>query len=135
MSVFIPHWGAHGPRTTLIPVRAATTCDADTPAAIAEAVRELIAVFHERNRRAHSAVKLVFFTATPDLRSAKPAAAARAHGWSDAQFLCLAEMPTDDDVPRCLRALVYVEADPLLLTLTPVYLRGAVQLRPDLADD
>jgi chorismate mutase len=118
-----------------VPVRLATTCDADTPSAIAEAVAELIHCFHDRNPRARDAVKLVFFTATSDLRSAKPALAARRNGWAEAQFLCLAEMPTDDDLPRCLRALVYVDCEKLSSALVPVYLRGATALRPDLASE
>jgi chorismate mutase len=118
----------------VVTVRLATTCDADTPDAIASAIRELIETFHHRNDCGPAAVALVLFTATHDLRSAKPAAAARAAGWQHAQFLCLAEMPTDDDLPRCLRALAFVTrgvgADPL----KPVYLRGATALRPDLLD-
>ncbi len=130
----VPKWLPNGAATAmLLPVRVATTCEADTPSAIEDAVRELIATFHDRNPRAHDAVKLVLFTATADLRSAKPAVAARASGWADAQFLCLAEMPTDDDLPRCLRALVYLECGSTSTQLVPVYLRGATALRPDLA--
>lgn len=132
MSPFVPKWGQPAIINALVPVRLATTCDADTPSAIAEAVTELIREFHGRNPRAFDAVKLVIFTATSDLRSAKPAVAARANGWPDAQFLCLAEMPTDDDLPRCIRALVYVECDGSSSTVAPVYLRDAIALRPDL---
>lgn len=116
----------------LVPVRVATTCAEDSPVAIDAAVDELIRAFHDRNDCGPAAVRIVIFTATADLRSAKPAAAARRAGWTAAQYLCLAEMPTDDDLPRCLRALVFVErgigADPL----RPVYLNGTPSLRPDL---
>jgi chorismate mutase len=118
----------------LMPVRLATTCASDTADNIADAVRELVEAFHSRNDCGPTAVTLVLFTATPDLRSAKPAAAARAAGWQHAQLLCLAEMPTETDVPYCLRALVFVVRGPGADPLKPVYLRGAAVLRPDLLD-
>jgi chorismate mutase len=117
----------------LTPVRLATTCREDSPTAIADAVRELVAVFHTRNQCTPSSVRIALFTATSDLRTVKPAAAARLAGWADAQFLCLAEMPTDDDLSRCLRVLLLVERAPGAPPLRPVYLNGAQSLRPDLA--
>ena len=117
-------------------VRLATSCSADTAAAIEIAVQELVEAFHTRNADcAHAAVTLVIFTATADLHAAKPAAAARRAGWSAAQFMCLAEMPINDDVPLCIRALVYVERLKTTSPLRPVYLREAQRLRPDLVGD
>ena len=137
MKTYMPLWSApyHGLSATLASVRVATTCSVDTAAAIAAAVQDLVSRFHERNEIGRERVKLVLFTATSDLRSAKPAAAARAAGWNNAQFLCLAEMPTSDDLPRCIRALVYVECTQYTSPLKPVYLNGAQSLRPDLVDD
>jgi chorismate mutase len=123
------------PTDTVVAVRLATTCRHDSTEAIADAVTELVQAFHARNDVGRAMVRVAIFTATPDLRAAKPAAAARAAGWTNAQFLCLAEMPTDDDLPRCIRALLLVNrgagADPL----RPVYLNGTQALRPDLAFD
>jgi chorismate mutase len=117
-------------RPTLVPLRIATTATADTPAAIADAIAELVRTVHKRNDFGPLAVRIVLFSATADLRAMKPARAARDAGWTAAEYLCLAEMPTDDDVARCIRALVFVArgvgADPL----TPVYLRDAASLRP-----
>lgn len=118
-----------------VAIRLATTCREDSVAAIADAVTELVTAFHQRNDAGPEAVRLVIFTATPDLTAAKPAAAARAAGWVSAQFLCLAEMATIDDLQRCIRALLVVDrgrgADPL----KPVYLRGTQALRPDVNFD
>lgn len=119
--------------TVAVAVRLATTCREDTAAAIGEAIRELIAAFHERNDAGPEAIRMVIFTTTPDLRSAKPAAAARAAGWTSAQFLCLAEMPTEDDLPRCIRALLIVDRGHHSRALRPVYLNGAQSLRPDVS--
>lgn len=115
-----------------VAVRLATTCRADSIAAITEAVQELVREFHARNDCGPSAVKVVLFSATGDLRAVKPALAAREAGWDGAQFLCLAEMPTDDDLPRCLRALLLVVRGVGASPLTPVYLNGTESLRPDL---
>jgi chorismate mutase len=121
--------------TFAVAVRLATTCREDTAAAIGDAIQELIAAFHDRNDAGPAAVRMVIFTTTPDLRAAKPAAAARAAGWTSAQFLCLAEMPTDDDLPRCIRALLIVDSGQHSRALRPVYLNGAQALRPDVTFD
>jgi monofunctional chorismate mutase len=112
-------------------VRLATTCREDTPAAIADAVRELVRAFHQRNDVRPDAIRVVIFTATPDLRTAKPAAAARGAGWVHAQYLCLAEMPTNDDLARCIRALLIVDRGQGADALRPVYINGTEALRPD----
>lgn len=121
------------PQSVGVAVRLATTCPQDTVEAITAAVQELVAEFHARNDVGPSAVRVVIFTATPDLRSIKPAVAARAAGWRDAQFLCLAEMPTDDDLPRCIRALLIVDRGRGADRLRAVYLNGAQALRPDIS--
>ncbi len=120
----------HTPR--IVAVRIATSCREDTPTAIADAVTDLVTAFHTANECGPLSVQVVLFTATSDLRSAKPAAAARAAGWASAQFLCLAEMPTDDDFPRCIRALLFVDRSVGAAVLKPVYLNGTHTLRPDL---
>ena len=119
----------------LVPIRLATTCREDSKTAIGAAVEEVIRVFHQRNDCGRDSVRVVIFTVTADLRAAKPATSARAAGWSRAQFLCLAEMPTDDDLARCIRALIWVERGQSTAPLTPVYLNGTQILRPDLASD
>lgn len=118
-----------------VAVRLATTCREDSAKAIADAVTELVRTFHARNDIRPSAVRIAVFTATHDLRTAKPAGAAREAGWTSAQFLCLAEMPTDSDLPRCLRALLIVDRPRGAETLRSVYLNGTQSLRPDLNFD
>lgn len=116
-----------------VAIRLATTCREDSPSAIADAVTELVHAFHERNDVGPNAIRLVIFTATPDLKSAKPAAAARAAGWGAAQYLCLAEMPTDTDLPRCIRVLLIVDRGRGADKLRSVYINGAQALRPDVS--
>jgi chorismate mutase len=121
---------SHTHRT--VAIRIATSCREDTPTAIADAVTDLVTAFHTVNDCGPMSVQVVLFSATSDLRSAKPAAAARAAGWASAQFLCLAEMPTDDEFPRCIRALLFVDRGVGADALKPVYLNGTHTLRPDL---
>ena len=118
-----------------VPVRLATSCPADTAEAITDAVTALIQEFQHRNDCRPSAVRMAVFTATSDLRSVKPAKAARHAGWDHVPMLCLAEMPTDDDLPRCIRVLVFVDRGSVTEALKPVYLNGTHVLRPDLAAD
>ena len=122
-------------RSQIVAVRLATSCRDDSTAAIATAVTELVEAFHHRNDCGASSVRVVIFSATQDVTAAKPAAAARKAGWQHAQMLCLAEMPTADDLPLCIRALLLVErgvgADPL----KPLYLNGTQTLRPDLTPE
>lgn len=118
---------------TAVAVRLATTCLEDSVHAITDAVTELVRAFHSRNAVRPQSIRLVIFTATPDLRAAKPAAAARAAGWTEAQYLCLAEMPTDGDLPRCIRALLIVDHERGADPLRAVYLNGTQSLRPDLS--
>ncbi|MBC7844034.1 MAG: chorismate mutase [Gemmatimonadaceae bacterium] len=125
-------WGSEYLLGPVVPVRLATTCRENSAAAIDEAVRELLEIFLDRNDCGAPAVQLAIFTATHDLTAAKPAAAARRAGWNETQFLCLAEMVTDDDVPLCLRVLLFVWRGYGASPLKPVYLRGAQVLRPDL---
>lgn len=50
-------------------------------------------------------------------------------------MLCLAEMPTNDDLPRCICVLVFVDRTSTTETPRPVYLNGTHVLRPDLTAD
>ena len=126
---------ARSGNSVAVAVRLATTCREDSAEAIADAVTELVRAFHARNDARPSAVRIAVFTATHDLRAAKPAGAARAAGWTGAQFLCLAEMPTEGDLPRCIRVLLIVDQAQGADTLRAVYLRGTQSLRPDLNFD
>jgi chorismate mutase len=123
---------AAGPTHELLTVRLATTCADDTAQAISDAVTQLVRAFHDQNDVSPHAVRAAIFTATGDLRATKPASAARAAGWGHASMLCLAEMPTADDVPRCLRVLLFVRRGLGANVLVPVYLNGTESLRPDL---
>lgn len=112
-------------------VRGAITVESDSPARIDAAVRELLEQLTGVNDVDPCDVVSAIFSATPDLRSRHPAAAARALGWTDVPMMCVAELEIDGMLERCVRVLLHVSvADGR--RLRPVYLGDAVQLRPDL---
>jgi len=121
--------------TTGIPrmraVRGAVTVDADTPAAIDAAVRELLEHLTDANAIDSSDIVSAIFSATPDLRSRNPATSARTLGWTDVPLMGVAELETEGMLARCVRVMLHVSvADGR--RLQPVYLGGAACLRPDL---
>lgn len=117
--------------TTVRGLRGATTVEADRAELIEEAVQELLVALLERNGLSVADVVSAWFTATSDLRSEFPAKGARELGWDDVPMLCAQEIDIDGALPRCLRVMLHVQVA-RTTTLVPVYLSGAVGLRPDL---
>lgn len=115
-------------------IRGATTVSADHPAMIDEAVAELLATMADVNGLSPDDVISAILTATPDLTSAFPAAAARRLGWDRVPLLCAAEIAVPGALPRCIRVLLHVSMEPERAP-QPVYLRQAAALRPDLTPE
>ena len=113
-------------------LRGAITLDGDTRDQVIEKTAHLIQTMLERNGIAKGDLISIVFTATDDIRSEFPAAAARSIGISDIPLLCARELDVDGAVARCVRVLMhlYTERDPS--ALRHVYLEGAVPLRTDL---
>jgi chorismate mutase len=116
----------------LCALRGAITVDEDSPAAVAEAVGELLAELVSANAIRPADILSAIFSATPDIHCLHPAAVARGMGWDDVPMLCVAEMAVDDALPRCVRVLLHLSVTDDR-RLRPRYLRGARVLRPDLA--
>lgn len=115
-------------------LRGAITVDEDDPTEIRQRTIDMLTVLFERNDLDTDDVISIFFTATSDLRSLPPAAAARAFGLVDVPLLCGQEMPTDGGLGRCVRMLLHIETDKPRDDLRHVFLRGATTLRPELAE-
>ena len=114
-------------------IRGATRLTADDPAEMAEAVVELVSAMLERNDLATDDLISVIFTATPDLVSMFPAAAARGLGLGDVPLLCAQEIDVAGALTRVVRVLLHAELDRARAEVVHVYLRGAEVLRQDLA--
>ncbi len=116
-------------------LRGAITVDRDSVDDIKDRTVELVLALLERNGLDEDHLISVLFSATPDLSAAPPAVGLREVGFGDVPLLCVAEMPTDEGLDRCIRILLHVECDHPRSRLRHVFLRGATVLRPDLAED
>jgi chorismate mutase len=84
----------------------------------------------QRNALAPEQLISVVLTATPDLRAAFPAEAARQMGLAQVPLLCAAEIDVAGAMPRVVRVLVHFESDSP--DVAHVYMEGAESLRDDL---
>jgi chorismate mutase len=117
---------------TMRALRAATTVDADTEAAVAPRVQELLTELMARNGVAEDDVISIIFTATPDIVSMFPATAARGIGFGAVPLLCASEIAVKGSTPLCVRVLMHVHTAKSRDELRHVYLHGAQGLRDDL---
>ncbi len=114
-------------------VRGATTLDEDTESQVRERVAALVEAILARNSLLPDDLVSAIITATGDVTSAFPAAAARAvPGFADVPLLGCQEMAVAGAVPRCIRVLVHCYTERDRAAIQHVYLEGAASLRPDL---
>jgi chorismate mutase len=113
-------------------VRGAIQVSENGKQAILSAAGELMLALIEANRIVKENVSAVFFTVTPDLDAAFPAAIRSTLKWDLVPFLCGCEIPVQGDLERILRVMIlfHTEADPT--GIHHQYLGGAASLRPDL---
>ena len=113
-------------------LRGATTVDDDTPDQVRQRVVALLEAMFSRNQVGHDDVVSIVFTATEDVRSLFPAAAARTIGLGDVPMLCARELDIVGSTPRCIRVLMHLDTARTRADLRHVYLEGASMLRDDL---
>jgi chorismate mutase len=115
-------------------LRGATTVDADTAEQVNERVQALVEAMLERNEVSKDDLISVVFTATDDIHSVFPAAAARAIGLGDVPLLCARELDIEGATPLCIRVLMHLSTERSRAELHHVYLEGARGLRDDLPE-
>ena len=113
-------------------LRGATTVDVDTREQVYERVQALLRELLARNGVDHEDIISILFTATGDISSVFPAAAARAIGLGDVPLLCARELSIEDGTPLCIRVLMHLSTERPRNELHHVYLEGAKGLRDDL---
>jgi len=118
--------------TSVRALRGATTVDADTSEGVRERTIALLQAMVERNSVRHDDIISILFTATEDIRSVFPAAAAREIGYGDVPLICARELDIVDATPLCIRVLMHLNTDLSNAELRHVYLEGASGLRDDL---
>lgn len=113
--------------------RGAIQVEADSPAALASAVPKLLASIFDANGISYGNLISILFTATPDLVSDFPAAAARSLPLGDVPLICAAEIAVPGALPRVVRVLIHAESALLRNEIKHIYLDGAEALRRDIA--
>jgi chorismate mutase len=114
-------------------VRGATTADANTREDILSATRQLLALMIRQNGIQAEDVGFALFTTSPDLTAEFPALAARQLGWLDVPLMCGHEMAVPTALQRCIRVLLNWNTERSQQEIKHVYIKDAVQLRPDLS--
>lgn len=113
-------------------LRGATTLDADTREQVLGRTAALVRTMMERNAVVKQDVVSIVFTATEDVRSEFPAAAARTIGLGDVPVLGAREQTVDGGMPLCIRVLMHFYTDRAPPALRHVFLERAAQLPTDL---
>ena len=113
-------------------IRGAIVVECDEPAAIWVATRELLTAIQSANPSLNTVdLASVWFSATPDLKSTYPAAAARQMGWTDVPLMCVQEMEVAGSLARCIRVLLHWNTELPQEAVRHVFLGEAAALRPD----
>ncbi|MFF2653445.1 chorismate mutase [Streptomyces sp. NPDC058045] len=114
-------------------VRGAVRLDRDEAGHMGERVTELLTAILDRNGLTADDLISIWFTATPDLHSDFPAAAARGLGLTDVPLICAQELSVEGAMSRVVRVLAHVESDRPRGDIAHVYLGAAAALRKDIA--
>ncbi|MFE3882096.1 chorismate mutase [Streptomyces lydicus] len=114
-------------------VRGAVQLERDDAEHMQQQVGELLTALLERNGLRADDLISVWFTATPDLHSDFPAAAARALGITDVPLICAQELDVTGAMERVVRVLAHVETGLSKAGIAHVYLGEAGALRKDIA--
>jgi chorismate mutase len=119
---------------TVRALRGATTVHVDEPGHITERVVALLERMLERNEVDKEDLVSILFTATDDVHSIFPAAAARTMGLGDVPLICARELDVDGGTKKCIRVLMHLSTEKARSELHHVYLEGARGLRDDLPE-
>jgi chorismate mutase len=110
-------------------IRGATTVDDNTREDTLAAAKELLQEMVQANGVQEEEIACIFFTTTPDVNRAFPAAAARELGFSQAPMLCGHEMNVPGSLPMCLRILILFNTEKGAEEIVHIYIKGARELR------
>ncbi|MGH2720960.1 MAG: chorismate mutase [Actinomycetota bacterium] len=115
-------------------VRGATTLREDTAEEVMSATAYLLEEILRRNDISREDLVSIMFTATADIRSEFPAAAARKIGLADVPLMCAREIDVTGAMPLCIRVMVHAYTERERGALRHVYLGDARSLRDDLPE-
>lgn len=117
--------------TRVVGIRGATTVAEDKPDEVLASTRELLEELLSANALEPEDLVSIWFTATPDIHSAYPAAAARDLGLTQVALMGAQEIEVEEGMARVIRVLIHAYSE---VPARHVYLRDAIVLRADLVD-
>lgn len=115
--------------------RGAVTVNNNDSEEILSATSELYNEIVRRNDLDREDFISIFFSLTPDLDKVFPARAVRNAGVTNVPLMCMAEIPVEGALQKCIRILILSNSEKSLDEINHVYLRDAVKLRPDLVNN
>jgi chorismate mutase len=116
----------------LYALRGAISVEHDDADEILTRTTELMRELLDRNALTPDDVVSCIFTATPDLKAAFPAAAARQMGFDQVPLMCAVEIDVPGALPKIIRVMAHYHAAVEGHSAQHVYLGRAKALRRDL---
>ena len=114
-------------------IRGATQLAEDSIDEMKSAVVELLNDLFAANEIATEDLISILFTATPDIHSDFPAAAARTLDLGSIPLICAQEIDVTGALPRIVRVMVHAYSPRNISEIKHIYRRGANALRKDIA--
>jgi len=114
-------------------LRGAISVEADDADEILARTTELMRELLDRNALSPDDMVSCIFTATPDLKAAFPAAAARRMGFDQVPLMCAVEIDVPGALPRIIRVMAHYHAPDADHRAQHVYLGRAKALRTDIS--
>ena len=114
-------------------IRGATQLETDSVEEMREAVVDLLTTLFSENEVSTDDLVSILFTATPDIHSDFPAAAARTLDLGSIPLICAQEIDVSGALTRVVRVLVHAYSNRTHEEIKHIYRRGAQSLRKDIA--
>lgn len=115
-------------------VRGATTVEVNEADHIIDETEHLLSEMIEKNNIIPENVASILISVTDDINDVFPAKAVRKfEGWEYVPIMCMQEIPVVNGLKNCVRVLMTVNTDIEQKQIQHIYLKDAVQLRPDLS--
>lgn len=113
-------------------VRGAISVEKNNKDSITTAVEELFNELIAKNDLLNLNIVSIVFSVTKDLTACNPATALRKFGFNSTPLFCAAEPYVKGGLKKIIRVLITFNCDESFVA-TPVYLKNATKLRPDLS--
>ncbi|EMI09666.1 MAG: chorismate mutase AroH [Anoxybacillus sp.] len=114
-------------------IRGATTVSNNDEREIIDETKQLLIEMIRQNDVNAEDVVSVLISMTDDLNATFPAKALRhLDGWTYVPVMCMREINVPHALPKCIRVMMTVHTKRAQQDIHHVYLRDAIQLRPDL---